>query len=64
MKRIDTKPFHGGQNEYFYSHLGMGRYYLELFYCLHSANSGDFHRAGNRMDTLYNDTLFHRTGRK
>jgi len=23
MKGIDMKPFHGGQNEYFYSHIGM-----------------------------------------
>ena len=49
MKRIDTTPFHGGQNEYFYPHICMERDYPELFYCLYTANGGDFHRAGNRM---------------
>lgn len=56
MKRIDMKPFYGGQNEYFYSHIGMGCDYLELLSSLHSANSNGFHRPDNRLDTLYNQT--------
>ena len=60
MKGVDMKPFHGGQNEYFYSHIGMGRDYLELLSCLHSANSSGFHRVDNRLDTLYNQTNYHR----
>ena len=60
MKGIDIKPFHGGQNEYFYSHIGMGCDYLELLSCLHSANSSGFHRTDNRMDTLYHQRNYHR----
>ena len=60
MKGIYMKPFHGGQNEYFYSHIGMGCDYLELLSCLHSANSSGFHQPDNRLDTLYNQTNYHR----
>lgn len=59
MKGVDMKPFHGSQNEYFYSHIGMGCDYLELLSCLHSANSSGFHPPDNRLDTLYNQTNYH-----
>jgi hypothetical protein len=38
MKGIEMKPFHGGQNEYLYSDIGMGGHNLEFFVRLYSTD--------------------------
>jgi len=49
MKGIETTPFHGGQNGYFYSHIGLGGNYLDLLSCLYSTNRKGFHRTGRKV---------------
>ena len=68
MKWVMKNLFHGGHYEYCYSHIcrkaspsgGMGCHNPELFSCLYSTDSSDFHQSDCRLDSVHHTPNHHR----